>query len=151
MDTQPIALPAARTGTHPALIAATVAYTALVGWITLVSADTGSAMRVSSTWILRMLERLPLGISGERWEFLLNVAMFVPLGLLLTLTFGARFFWVAALAAVAFTLSIEGLQQFIPSRVPDPRDLIANGLGGVVGALVAAAALTARRAPTSAD
>lgn len=151
MDTQPIALPAPRASTHPALIAATVAYTALVGWITLVSADTGTAMRVSSTWIIRMLERLPLGIDGERWEFLLNVAMFVPLGMLLTLIFGARFFWVAALAAIAFTLSIEGLQQFIPSRVPDPRDLIANGLGGVVGAVLGVAALALRRAATSAD
>jgi glycopeptide antibiotics resistance protein len=146
MDTQPIALPSPKIRKHPALIVATVLYSALIGWITLSSTETGSAVRESSTWIIRMLERLPLGISGERWEFLLNVGMFVPLGLLLTLVFGARFFWVAALAAIAYTLSIEGLQQFIPYRVPDPRDLVANGLGGVAGTLLGVALLAARRA-----
>jgi hypothetical protein len=152
MDTQPIALPAPRSLAHPALIAATVAYTALIGWVTLASADTGSLVRDSSTWIIRMLVRLPLGINGAGWEFLLNVGMFLPLGVLLVLTFGARFFWVAMIAAVGLTLSIEGLQQFIPYRVADPRDLIANGIGGVLGTLIGVGLLAAHRsasAPTA--
>ena len=142
MDTQPLALPIQPTATgaakpahrpHPVLVALTLGYIALVGWITLSTADNGSAVRESSTWIIRMLERLPVGLDGAQWEFLLNVAMFAPLGLLLVLTFGARFFWVAALGGIALSLSLEGLQQFIPYRVPDARDLVANGLGGVVG------------------
>ena len=141
MDTQPIALPVVTTGRPPALIAATIAYSALICWITLSSADSGSVLRASSTWIIRMLERLPLGISGERWEFVLNFAMFVPLGVLLVLTFGARFFWVALIVSIALTFSFEALQQFIPYRVPDPRDLLANGAGGVVGTLLGVALL----------
>ena len=126
---------------HPALVVATVAYIALIGWITLSTADNGSAVRASSTWIIRMLERLPVGLNGAQWEFLLNVAMFAPLGLLLVLTFGARFFWVAALGGIALSLSLEGLQQFIPSRVPDVRDLVANGLGGIIGMFLGIAVL----------
>jgi glycopeptide antibiotics resistance protein len=145
MDTQPIALPAPRTARHPALILATIGYTALIGWITLSGAQHGSALRSTGTWIIRMLERLPFGISGPRWEFLLNVGMFLPLGLLLVLLFGARFFWVAALAALALTFSIEGLQHVIPYRVPDVRDLLANGLGGLVGTLLGVALLKGNR------
>ena len=119
----------------------TIGYIALIGWVTLSTTDNGSAVRESSTWIIRMLERLPLGIDGPGWEFLLNIAMFMPLGLLLVLTFGARFFWVAALGGIALSLSLEGLQQFIPYRVPDPRDLLANGLGGIIGMFLGIAVL----------
>lgn len=152
MDTQPLALPVQPTATraakpahrpHPLLIAATAGYIALIGWITLSTADNGSAVRSTSTWIIRMLERLPLGLNGEQWEFALNIAMFAPLGFLLVLTFGARFFWVAALGGIALSLSLEGLQQFIPYRVPDARDLLANGLGGVIGMFFGVALLAA--------
>jgi len=143
MDTAPIALPTStvRRLPHPALVVATVGYTALIGVITLSNVESGSALRASSTWILRMLAQLPLGLSAEKWEFALNIAMFVPLGVLLVLIFGARFFWVALVIALALTFSIEGLQQFIPSRVPDPRDLLANGLGGMLGTLFGVALL----------
>ena len=143
MDTAPIALPTStvRRLPHPALVIATVGYTALIGVITLSNVESGSALRASSTWILRMLAQLPLGLSAEKWEFALNIAMFVPLGVLLVLIFGARFFWVALVIALALTFSIEGLQQFIPSRVPDPRDLLANGLGGMLGTLFGVALL----------
>ena len=141
MDTQPIALPLPVTKRNPGLIAATVAYSALIGWITLSSADSGSAVRETSTWVIRMLSSLPLGIRAQHWEFLLNLAMFVPLGVLLVLTFGARFFWVALVLVIALTFSIEALQQVIPYRVPDVRDLFANGLGGVVGTLLGVALL----------
>lgn len=145
MDTQPIALPAPSSGKHPALILATLGYTAVIGWITLSSAHGGSALRSLSSRVLHLLERLPVDVSGQQWEFLLNVALFIPLGTLLVLLFGARFFWVAALAAIAFTFSIEALQQVIPYRVPDVRDLLANGIGGVVGSLLGVALVKAGR------
>ena len=156
MDTQPLTLPiaTARRASHrpnPVLVVLTLGYVALIGFITLSTAGGGSAARTTSTWIIRMLERLPLGINGPGWEFLLNVAMFAPLGMLLVLTFGARFFWVAALSGIALSLSVEGLQQFIPSRVPDVRDLLANGLGGVIGMFfgVALLAMVPRRRESS--
>lgn len=146
MDTQPLTLPVLPTRSlpHPALVITTIGYIGLIGWVTLSSAGNGSAVRGTSTWIIAMLERLPLGLNGEQWEFALNIAMFAPLGILLVLTFGARFFWVAALGGIALSLSLEGLQQFIPYRVPDPRDLLANGLGGVVGMFLGVAILASR-------
>lgn len=92
-----------------------------------------------------MLERLPLGLDGAQGEFLLNVAMFSTLDLLLMLTFGARFFRVAAPGGIALSLSLEGLQQFIPQPVPDVRDLLAMGLGGVVDMFAGLAILSVQR------
>jgi len=53
------------------------------------------------------------------------------------LLFGARLWWVALTASFAMTTVIEIAQRSIPGRVPDERDLMANGLGAVIGVLVA--------------
>lgn len=70
-------------------------------------------------------------------EFVANILLFVPLGFLLRAAF-PKATWVgaAALGAVV-SLVIEVLQVFTP-RVSDPRDLLANTLGAIVGALLAA-------------
>lgn len=70
-------------------------------------------------------------------EFVANVLLFVPLGLLLRLAI-PRITWIGAGAAGgAVSLAIEVLQVWTP-RVSDPRDLLANTLGAVIGALVGA-------------
>ncbi|MEV4703394.1 VanZ family protein [Actinoplanes sp. NPDC049316] len=100
----------------------------------------------------------------EAWSFVLNVVMFVPLGVLVPLL------WPAAgslrrIAALSFAASaaIETLQlvwwlTLGSFRTVDVNDLIANTAGGVAGALVlwaagqrreklAAAAVTTRSTP----
>lgn len=86
------------------------------------------------------------------FEFLLNVVMFVPLGVLLPvilrrLTYRVVMFF--AVAGLTLSLTIEFVQLFIPGRYSDPRDLLANTLGAVLGALLIVACrrlLTVRRA-----
>ena len=70
-------------------------------------------------------------------EFLANIALFVPVGMFLLLLFGTRLWWVALTASFAMTTFIEFAQRSIPGRVPDELDLVANGVGAVLGVLIA--------------
>ena len=127
---------ARRRGPNPVILMLTIAYLGLIGFITLSPGDSGSDIQGLSYRVVSFLKQLPTGLSWDQLEFSLNIAMFVPLGVLLVLLFGPRFFWMAAVASLAVTFSIEGLQQLIPFRVPDTRDLLANGLGGLIGMFV---------------
>ena len=74
--------------------------------------------------------------SGRLYEFVANVVVFVPWGFLVVLALGARWWWIAALTGLALTLTIEVLQ--IPlARISDPRDLVANVLGTLIGIAIA--------------
>jgi glycopeptide antibiotics resistance protein len=82
--------------------------------------------------------RYDLGIDafGSGWiEFIANIAMFVPLGFLLTLLF--RHHWYGVAIALALSALAEIAQIVIPSRQPSLRDILANVLGASVGAALA--------------
>ncbi len=67
-------------------------------------------------------------------DFLLNVALFLPLGLALCSWFGR---WGnAVLIGSAVSLVIELLQFIVPGRDPSVRDVIANTIGTAIGALI---------------
>jgi len=68
-------------------------------------------------------------------EFAANVLLFVPLGLLLTVLM-RHHVWGAALA-LALSITVELVQVLIPERSPSLRDVLANGLGAAVGAVIA--------------
>jgi VanZ family protein len=72
----------------------------------------------------------------------INVAAYIPFGLLLSIGCGARYgpargAIIAALAAAAVSLSMEAVQMFLPLRIASNVDLLANGLGGLLGAMAA--------------
>ena len=82
-------------------------------------------------------------------EFWANVAMFVPVGLFFLLLLGRRRWWLAIVLGVVLTCAIEFVQKFLPDRVSDPRDILANSVGafvGVVAALVVTWPAAVRRA-----
>ena len=75
-------------------------------------------------------------------DVIVNVLAYVPLGLLLSVGWGARYgpargAAAATLAAVAVSLAMELVQMFLPSRIASNVDLIANGIGGLIGAMAA--------------
>lgn len=73
---------------------------------------------------------------GTGWiEFFANALMFAPLGFLLTAWF--RHPWWGVILAVALSVGAELVQVVIPHREPSLRDLLANGLGAALGALLA--------------
>lgn len=78
-------------------------------------------------------------LSWTRLEVLANVAMFVPLALLLVFVLGARRWWFAVALCVALSLGVEVVQHFLPGRVASVRDIVANGIGALLGALLAVA------------
>lgn len=79
-------------------------------------------------------------------EFTANVLMFVPLGALLAAQLPPRRRLLAAPLGLGVSLLVEGIQLlWLPSRVADVRDLVSNGLGSLLGALLTLALL---RLPT---
>ncbi len=93
---------------------------------------------------------------GELWSFitgpwpryitgrdvLINILAYVPLGFLLAAGFRLRFgpraaVLLAAAGAAAFSLGMECVQVFLPARIASNIDLLTNGTGGLVGALLA--------------
>ena len=114
-------------------------YLAFVAWLTL-TPQVDAAGHISVVYrVLDALHRRGylLSIDDTELEFLANIALFVPVGMFLLLLFGTRLWWVALAASFAMTTFIEIAQRSIPGRVPDERDLMANGLGAVIGVLVA--------------
>lgn len=130
---------------HPVLTLVTLAYLALVGWLTLTPLD--GAQRGILWDVLDVLDRIP----GLDWvtfaglEFTANILMFVPFGVFFVLLLGRRRWWLAVILGFVLTAGIEFAQQFIPSRVSDPRDLLSNSVGTVLGTLLALV-LTASKA-----
>jgi VanZ family protein len=83
------------------------------------------------------------------FDLLVNVVAYVPLGFLFALAalplLASRWAALAAiLAGTALSLGVEVAQGFIPERVSSNLDLLSNGLGAMLGALLAVT-LGARR------
>ncbi len=71
-------------------------------------------------------------------EFVANILLFIPLGLLARLA-APRATWLGAtIVGGTVSVAIEVLQMWTP-RVSDPRDIVANTLGALAGALLGAA------------
>jgi len=125
---------------HPLLSLLTFAYLGFVGWMTLTpQAATGTSLmtRVADRVVRELRAYEPTsGLSAADVEFAANVAMFVPVGMFFLLLLGRRQWWLAVLAGLVLTVGIEVAQQEIPGRVSDPRDVVSNGLGTVVGVVL---------------
>ena len=84
--------------------------------------------------------------TGYLSEMVFNVAMFVPVGVLAALIIPRRRWPLALLAGVVFTAVIELVQVPEPTRISDPRDLVMNTAGAVLGVVLVLAARMVRRA-----
>jgi VanZ family protein len=124
---------------HPFLSLLTFAYLGFVAMVTLTPA---AQAPIPVGLVARILDALHyrgylLALTIDRVEFLANIAMFVPIGVFLLLLVGAERWWIAVFLPFFLTVFIETAQRGIPGRVPDPRDVVANTLGGVAGVFVA--------------
>lgn len=124
---------------HPFLSLVTGAYLVFVAWLTLTPQSQHTGQAEFAARVLDALHRRGYAetVDYSRFEFLANIALFVPIGVFLLLLFGAGGWWLALIASFAMTVGIESLQHEIPGRVPDQRDLIANGTGAAIGVAVA--------------
>lgn len=123
---------------RPALVALTVAYLAFVGWVTLTPQPAVPDPNSFTQQIIRAILASPLfhWLGYSRLEFTANVVMFIPVGVLLALLLPPRRWWVAVLIGLGMTVAIETAQLFIPGRVSDVRDIVANTAGAAIGVAV---------------
>jgi glycopeptide antibiotics resistance protein len=75
-------------------------------------------------------------LQWSQTEVLANVALFVPAGFLLSVALG-RPILSAALCVLGSACIELAQQRYFPSRVPSIADVQHNGLGGLLGALLA--------------
>lgn len=119
-----------------------VCYSGIVANLTLMDPSAGR-------WAFSRADRWAGLLSDGRlqWsetEVLANVALFVPVGFLLVLVL--RRWWPAVLVGVLGSLCIEVVQAaYLPLRVGTSADVVHNGYGVVIGALLAAPYVLARR------
>ena len=79
---------------------------------------------------------LGLDFFGSGWiEFAANIALFLPLGFLLTLLF--RHPWYGTVLAIVLSAGVEVAQIVIPDRQASLRDVISNSIGAAIGAFLA--------------
>lgn len=102
----------------------------------------------SRTWLDAAIDHAhrlgaPTWFGYEVVESLANVAFFVPLGLLVVLFAGARWWWAGALAGLVLSAAIEtGQALFLPARYATLDDVLANTIGATVGALLGVVVLS---------
>ncbi|WP_435743092.1 VanZ family protein [Microbacterium sp. PMB16] len=109
----------------PATVSAKV--TGLVGILARWVAEAGIASYHSSAVVL---------------EYLANVALFVPIGVLLLFAWPRLRLWQVVLIGALLSGMIETVQGLMPSRYPTISDVMANTLGALVGGAIVAAFLT---------
>ncbi|WNY33549.1 VanZ family protein [Curtobacterium flaccumfaciens] len=92
-------------------------------------------------WLTRALAAahrhgLPDRIDYAVVESFANVVYFVPLGLLVVLLAGARWWWAAIATGLVVSACIEtGQALFLPARTATIDDVVANGVGALLGAV----------------
>lgn len=92
-------------------------------------------------WLARALAAahrhgLPDRIDYAAVESFANVVYFVPLGLLVVLLAGARWWWAAIATGLVVSACIEtGQALFLPARTATIDDVVANGVGALLGAV----------------
>jgi glycopeptide antibiotics resistance protein len=90
--------------------------------------------------LLDILHRhgVPVWFGYGKLEFTANIAMFVPLGFLLALTLPERGWWLVMLLIPSFSALIEWVQgTYLAARFESGWDVVANTIGGYIGAVIA--------------
>lgn len=140
---------ARRRSTRAVLVVLTAGYLLVIALFTLTPAQISPGMP-----LLERVLSILLGFGLSNWpplstlEFIANIALFLPLGALLAALFRPGRWWWAVLSGSAISGLVELMQLlFLPTRVSDVRDLTANTLGALIGAVVVVALRRAVRSP----
>lgn len=131
----------------PVRAGAATARIALVGYLLFIGFTVWLPANVSAkvTGLVGLMARwvseagiAPYYQSAVVFEFLANVALFVPVGFLLPFAWSRLRLWQVVLIGALMSGLIESVQGLMPSRFPTISDVIANSLGTLVGGVIAA-------------
>lgn len=132
------------------LLALTAAYAWVIWRMTLTPHVFSDAQQSFVSHAIVWAQQLPGGawLTYDRTEFLANIAMFVPVGMIAAMWLPRRWWFVAAVLAVGLSAGIEIAQgALLPYRVADPHDVLSNGMGGLLGATLVGLARSLMPAP----
>ncbi|WP_104138128.1 MULTISPECIES: VanZ family protein [unclassified Cryobacterium] len=123
------------------------ALTLIAFWPTPV--DRGLHGSFSSVVLWLHAHGVPAWFDYESIEFSANIALFIPVGLLVVLLTGTRRWWIGTLIGTLLSCTIElGQLVFLPERFATVNDVIANSLGALLGTLLATVVLRVALGPT---
>ncbi len=111
-------------------------YCLCVLMITLRAQDTAYSRYADANFypLFSVISALMSGFKTAKYLIILNIIMFMPLGILLPCVFKRiNSLHSAALISFLATLTIECIQIFLPGRAFDIDDIILNTLGGAIG------------------
>ncbi|PRB59823.1 VanZ family protein [Microbacterium sp. MYb45] len=130
----------------PVRAGAATARVALVGYLLFIGFTVWLPANVSAkvTGLVGVMARwvsdagiAPYYQSAVVFEFLANVALFVPVGFLLPFAWSRLRLWQVVLIGALMSGLIESVQGLMPSRYPTISDVIANSLGSLAGGVIA--------------
>ncbi|MFF2371020.1 VanZ family protein [Agromyces sp. NPDC058110] len=122
-----------------------VPYLVFVALVVFLPADDAARVTGIVQWAAHVFAGwgLPLHETAVVLEFVANIALFVPFGLLARFAMPRIPAWTVVVAGCLTSTAIELVQLAIPSRVATVADVIANTLGAVLGVVLAAAVRSA--------
>lgn len=110
-------------------------------WPTPVDQDAHASIQ-HILWVLHKYG-MPHAINYSVVEFTANIALFVPVGLLVVAYFGIERWWLGFAAGFAASATIEfGQLIFLAERFPSIADVVANTTGAILGTVLALLVLT---------
>lgn len=119
----------------------------LLALVVLVAGPWGSALNRLTVRLYTLFRYdvpiAPAWALPEHYGYLLNVLLFVPVGALLVVVTRRPWWFASAVAALA-SAAVEVTQWLWLPRQGDWRDVVANALGALLGAVLAGAAVTPR-------
>lgn len=135
-----------------ALILALAVYVALLSWVVLWKLEVpwiGAAAALDRP--IKLVPFLPSGDAGASApaELLINLVLFVPLGLFIGALAPRWSWWKAGLAALGVSLLLEVVQHLISTGSFDTTDLLVNTAGALSGWLIFIAVRRSARERTS--
>lgn len=113
---------------------------AVVLWVTLSPTPINMGREDDIRRLLTMLHDngVPEWFGYSKLEFTANIAMFIPLGLLVGLALPWRGVWLGLLIAPMISAAVEVAQAgLLAQRTASVLDVVANSLGGWIGVLMA--------------
>lgn len=109
----------------------------LIVWLPADQAQPATGVVLTIAHAVSGLTGMDLTTSYAVLEFLANIVLFAPLGLLVAVAWPQSRAWRVILLGCAVSVLIEVVQTLLPSRVPTPADVAANTLGAGAGYLAA--------------